>query len=220
MKLTYALIGCLSLLGSLNLHGMDAMPWISGLSGTPDDTDTSFAVDGVYGYSFTVGDTALEVSALGIYDYQADGLLSDHEVGLYTSDGLLVASVSLEAGASSGESFVYVSLSTPIILSADAEYVVAATYLRGTAGDPTAYANDRFCFATFDTTWENVASYGTALFTNETSSLVFPTGQSDSAYGGFIGPNMIVAAVPEPSWTVAAGLAVGLLVLRRVRRRE
>jgi len=77
-----------------------------------------------------VGATALTVSALGFFDDGGDGLLSSHDVGIYDLGQTLLGSVTIPAGtgATLANGTRWVTLSTPINLSANTNYVLATTF--------------------------------------------------------------------------------------------
>src|SRR5205823_556088 len=54
--------------------------------------------DNTLGYDFTVGDTALIVTQLGLWDENGDGLVNAHSVGLWDDAGALLASVTVPSG--------------------------------------------------------------------------------------------------------------------------
>ena len=91
------------------------------------------------GWVFTTN-SAVTVDALGYYDYQGDGFITPHTVGIFDSGGTLLISASLSAGTSDPltGSFRYVSIS-PYTLTAGQTFVIAGT----TEGpsDPWAYGN-------------------------------------------------------------------------------
>ena len=88
--------------------------------------------------SFVVGMSDLLVTSLGFYDGPntsvanaasafGDGLLEDHQVGIYNSSGTLLATTTIPAGTSAalvGE-FRYLTLSEPITLLAGQSYTIA-----------------------------------------------------------------------------------------------
>jgi hypothetical protein len=63
-------------------------------------TTTRNNVNFTYGYGFQVGATDISVDGLGFYDFGQDGLVTAHNVGLWTNDGALLTSVSVDAGTS------------------------------------------------------------------------------------------------------------------------
>ena len=92
--------------------------------------------DSTQGWEFTVT-TTVEVAALGLFDVRGpdsnpfsdgDGLLEEHQVGLWESDGTLLASVTVTPGSIARELFVYRLLAAPLTLEPGVTYVIAAHY--------------------------------------------------------------------------------------------
>ena len=80
------------------------------------------------GYEFKVGESDIVVSALGFWDSGADGLAVAHQVGLWSSDGKLLRSVTVPSGEESTlvGKFRYVKLVTPISLQSGQTYTLGA----------------------------------------------------------------------------------------------
>ena len=179
-------------------------------------TDGGFTV----GYGFVVGPVDLMVSKLGIYDYQSNGLLVAHDVGLWTSGGALLGSVTVSSGLSGeliGE-FRYTDLSSPIVLTSGSSYILGAFY-SATGGEPFRDRSDT------SNKWPTMNSiYATFFQSGNTSwALLDANALGVPTYGpfggnGFIGPNLYIAVVPEPSslaLLLAGATAMGLLIRRR-----
>ncbi|WP_144290011.1 PEP-CTERM sorting domain-containing protein [Ideonella sp. A 288] len=90
-------------------------------------------VDQVVGWTFTVGQNDLRVTALGEWDYNAarglgGGLVSSILVGLWdNSDGSLLASLFVPAGAAGTtliDDFRFVDLATPVLLKSGHGYTI------------------------------------------------------------------------------------------------
>src|SRR4051812_3854518 len=79
------------------------------------------------GFVFSVN-TAFEVSSLGWFNPTADGFQAEHTVGIYDSNGTLLASTNLATGRATPLTgmFRYQAI-TPVTLNAGAEYVLAGT---------------------------------------------------------------------------------------------
>jgi hypothetical protein len=77
----------------------------------------------------------LTVQALGQWDQHLDGLLTAGAVGLWSSDGMLVASAVVPSGtaASLEGAYRYVTLDQPVELAAGQTYVVASAIASSTA---------------------------------------------------------------------------------------
>jgi hypothetical protein len=101
------------------------------------------AVNGLYGggadnsslnmgHSFTITNTSLQISALGVYDFGGDGLNASHLVGIFTDEGntsppVPNASVTVPAGTNAPliNGYRYQALPSPVILGPGTYYVVA-----------------------------------------------------------------------------------------------
>src|SRR5262245_59793446 len=97
-----------------------SMPGQAGPAVSFDSTSGFVLVD----QPFTVGwqlsvNTSISVTSLGAYDSPfAEGLLTDHEVGIWNSSGTLLATVTVHAGTSDPLTgrFRYVDLVTALVL--------------------------------------------------------------------------------------------------------
>jgi hypothetical protein len=163
---------------------------------------------GTEGFTFTTGANPLVYSMLGVYDWGNNGLAASHVVTLFNADGSLIISSATVAsgGSATADSFQWVAI-TPVTLSPNTTYVLAASY---DANDP-----DHFYYGS--ATLPPGVTLGNAVWESG-GTTVFP----DQVYGtgaGFFGPNM---AVPEPTTMVAGALLLlpfGASTLRILRRR-
>lgn len=159
---------------------------------------------GSSGFDFSVTQNET-VKFLGIFDSDpaSPGLFSSHSVGLWdASTHALLASVSIPSqGAVKVGDFFYTMLTAPLELSAGHSYVLAASY-----------ADNDFDFAqgniTSLTTQAGNVMGNARLSTG--SLFEFPDLTVTGANQGFVGPNAIFTAVPEPSSTLAVALALAL----------
>src|SRR5262245_26670035 len=57
---------------------------------------------GTRGWTFYVSSpaTGISITQLGVFDFVGDGLINSHQIGLWTTDGALLASVLIPAGLS------------------------------------------------------------------------------------------------------------------------
>src|SRR5205085_1953223 len=93
--------------------------------------------DQTVGFQFTDGGPNLEVTALGVWDQNGDGLLNSHFVGIWDINGNLLGQVLVAAGTTDpliGE-FRYATLTQPILLNCGFQYVIGANY-PGVGADP------------------------------------------------------------------------------------
>ena len=95
---------------------------------------------GTAGGWFTVGSTPAWVSHLGYYDYNGDGLVADHHVGII-SGGTLIASTLVPAGTSAllTNGYRYVALASPILLAPNTLYKLQAECSPSTDPWPTVF---------------------------------------------------------------------------------
>lgn len=88
------------------------------------------------GSRFTVGPADLTVTALGEWDWQADGLPSPILVGLWDAGtGELLASVTVPAGTAGAlrnTDFRFVDLAAPVVLQSGRTYTLADRWIPGT----------------------------------------------------------------------------------------
>ncbi len=168
--------------------------------------------NGTAGFGFSITGPSMQVTALGIWDENGDGLAQAHEVGLWNSTGTLLASVVVPSGTAAtlvGE-FRYVDLASPVMLQTNQTYVLGAHYQ--SPADVFRLDNNADMPPLFSpgVTFEQPRSNGGFTFPNPT-------------LGTFtdVGPNLEFsdpAAVPEPSGLVLAGFGLaGLLAYQRRR---
>src|SRR5262245_9723104 len=82
------------------------------------------------GWRFHVNEP-ITVSALGVWDQNADGLLESHQVGIWTLGGTLLTSTTVQAnlGSSITAGFRY-EMTTPVTLPSGKDYLIGALYTR------------------------------------------------------------------------------------------
>jgi hypothetical protein len=175
---------------------------------------TDIAESPAYG-SYTTGwmfssANPLTVTALGYYDSGGDGLADTHDVGIFTSGGVLLVSTTVPSGTAgtleSAWRFVDIA---PYLLPAGS-YVIAGTTV-DTSADPI-------------TTFGNITlAVGLTLLDHglyvSGSDLAFPTEPGNGYYNAnFLFDPVGGGAVPEPSTWVMGASALVLLGLRRVRQ--
>ena len=89
------------------------------------------SLDYTMGWEFQVNND-ISVTALGFFDVGGNGLLTNHRVGIWTSSGTLLGSVTVTPTSSSSGGYFYEDLSTPINLTAGNSYLIG-TYVYGDA---------------------------------------------------------------------------------------
>ena len=178
------------------------------------------AVNQNLGYDFTIGPQNIQITALGLWDQNQDGLGSAHVVGLWDNSGNLLAKATISPGTVDplvGE-FRYSSALVlinpgPLILSAGMTYVLGAAYI---ANDP-----DQFK-ATSSATFDPAVISGNMRFS--AGGFSFPSNSNGA--GTLLGPNaqfnVISNGVPESGSTVVLmlGAVAAIAVVERRCRRE
>ena len=163
----------------------------------------------IAGFDFTA-QTTLLVTELGMWDQSRNGFTNSHSVGLWDTAGNLLAQVQISAGTGdplSGD-FRFVTLATPVTLTAGMTYVLGATYKN--------FDLDRLILnkngqqATFD----SEITPGNFRQTVGSANLVAPTVVQS---GSGVGPNARFTAVPEtaPGILLLAGVLGALFLVHR-----
>jgi hypothetical protein len=213
-----------------------ALAGVYQFSDAPATTDTPLSL----GFTFTTN-SALTVTSLGYYDYQRDGFITPHVVGIFAGDGklgvgALLASVLLNAGvgnALSGD-FRYQDI-TPTILNAGQTFTIAAT--TGGPEDPWAFGNGygagqppfNTILASFSVNPAISIAEDSARFVYQNDNILRDPGEHFSNYTLYAGPNFNVSnlappefasSVPELStwWMMLMGFAgIAGLAYRRAK---
>jgi hypothetical protein len=200
-------------------------------SPTPNDP-----FGGSIGFTFTTGASPLLVSSLGIFNGNGVGvgLHDSHQVAIYNLGGTQLALATVAAGSvgsadTNGTVFAYTALGTPIQLLANTQYEVMAYVPKTVQGT---HAGDPFVDAVAPgignggtsglATFSPLLTYTQNRYDTGTSGNVAFGAAGNNNFGqndGYFGPNLLVAAAPEPSSIVLFGslglTSFGLIVRKR-----
>ena len=167
--------------------------------------------DSTVGWWFDVH-SAIDVDSLGIWDEGANGLIDDHQVGLWASDQTLLASTTVTNGstavASTSADGVWLFEDISTVTLDVGRYAIAAVYLDD---------DDFIRTNTTLTTISEISYFEGATFVG---GLVFPS-RLKGPVGGFLGPNLRAEgtqAVPEPVTLAILGFGLAGLGFARFRK--
>ncbi len=167
------------------------------------------------GYAFSdVLESGLFATHLGIWDAGSDGLSVAHDVGLWDSLGVLVASVTVPGGtaASLVDGFRYADIAD--VALSTGRYTVGALFFAGGADDQ---ARNLVGTATAS----GISFVGARFINNEVASLTNPT--SSLSITGLMGGSLMVdrvnGRVPEPAALSLVALAIGAAGIAARRRK-
>jgi hypothetical protein len=168
---------------------------------------------------FTLGsiftaNTAVTVTAIGVFDDSLDGLVDSYPVGLFDSAGNLLSSGTVSSGTGSPltNQFRYANIA-PVALTPGNSYEVGALYLDGNDGLLGPGFTGPINFATDSRIGFVQSSYASG------GTLVAPL--SSVGGQGYFGPNfkIVDTVVPEPGsiafGIIAAGSLAGLIARKR-----
>lgn len=205
-----------------------AIGFATGATGLEDNAANAGVSSFSLGFEFTAKSPIL-VTSLGYFndprfDPTTPTFSTPHQVGLYQvvpgvggspETGLLLAQALVASSDVSQGNFLYHSLTTPVLLAAGGDYVLA-----GVSG-PT----DPYFFGVQDSggnaalTVDPTLTYGQDRSVVSTT-LAFPTDTDSLSEPGFFGPNFLSSPVPETSTTLSLGLMLGLAGLGLAARRR
>ncbi len=196
-----------ALVSTPSVYASEAIQSLAGGSNFPAFNGTNQTI----GWSFTANDN-LSVTALGFYDQTPGNPLSQsHLVGLWTSDGNLLASTTVQTTSPLTGSFRYQDI-TSVNLLAGMSYVIGAAIT-----------------SPFSDIYTVPASVNTAPEITLTSSARNGSSQGFSfpstltAGNGRIGPNfkfdVVTQAVPEPTSLIGI-LGLGAFGITSLRKRK
>lgn len=177
---------------------------------TPGD---EFHDDVTLGYEFFVN-TPTSVMRLGVFDGEGDGLSHDASVGLWDTNGVLLASATVPAGYRLGQRFGYFQYAdiTPYPLVPGKHYVIGS------------FSSIDDFVSSFNVNQggsANLDPYVTIYedrYSETKFSLHFPEATNRLGGGAWLGPNFMISIVPVPAALPLMGsalAALGLLYRRR-----
>ena len=175
-------------------------------------------VTATMGYTFTVGDTDLLATGLGVFDYEGDGLDAVMQAGLWGPGNELLGDLSFSGtnetlantqayNDAMGSGFRYALFDTPVLLSANTTYIVGARTTEN-------ISNGVYYDASGLTFHEGIA-YGVARWSPAESELALPTGTMP--YGDMVTVDVLLSQVPEPRTSLLLLLAGCLALQNRCR---
>lgn len=172
------------------------------------------SIDSTRGYAFDVSASGgVFVTGLTVYDQGGNGLAEAHQVGLWNSSGLLLASVTVPAGTAApldgSGVFREVTLSLPLFLAAGTNYAVGALFMTG--------STDLQAINWTSSSTASGIQYVESRFINGPATLTFPT--STGAFLGLPGGSFDISAVPEPQTWILLGAGVLLMIWQSAKRR-
>ena len=186
------------------------------------------------GFRFQTGANAITVDQLGVWDFGLNGLLTTHDVGIYTDGGTLLTSGTVGSGLTGSlvGQFRYVDIAD-IVLNPNTFYVISAQM--GANGDFFAYGETAGVVDTLAGFTTNLGitvdplNGGRFAFTPG-DTLSFPN-VNGNPFTAFLGPNFLGDEgvppppnnnVPEPgtiALLAASGFSgMGVAIRRRIRR--
>lgn len=173
------------------------------------------------GFMFTTNQ-AVSVTALGYFDENQDGFLTNHEVGIFDLNGTLLVSSLLSAGTSGMlEGHYRYNTVNPTVLAAHSSFVIAATTF-GYA-DGFAYGSRNSSISGFTVDSRISVADDASRFVYQCDNVLRNPDQM-FGYTFYGGPNFLLAPaeasnVPEPA-SFALGFVgiAGLLLARKHKR--
>ncbi len=178
---------------------------------TTGSTTPQSGQNATYGFLFTPV-VNITVDSLGFLDVDQDGLLGGHQVGIWDNGGTLLTSTTVTTanstldGAVVGNAQFRFTPITPLALTAGVQYRIGA--FEGTL--------DRWLSPVTNlSNAPSLVTVGAGVFV--VGSFGFPSQNIGNTYAI---TNFTVAdsSVPEPSTVAMLGLAIGALMLSRVRK--
>lgn len=182
------------------------------------DTVNNANIDTTIGWTFSVN-TPVTVTALGLWDEGADGFQTDHEVGLWDSNGTLVASTTITSASTTVSSsstdgqWLFNTISDQVLSSGT--YTIGALF--------TEDSNDFMRYGT-TASIDTRLGFGAPVWSTPATGtgLTQPTGNPPYTSPGLFGPNLQLNAVvvPEANTVALLTLALPVIGMVAVRRKK
>ncbi len=186
---------------------------------TSPSSGSSGSISNTFGFAFTVGQSSLRVSALGVYDENGNGLVNSNTVGIWTDSGTLLGSATVSAGSGGTltSNFRYISV-TPFDLISGQSYRIGA--FSAPFNEETGFINVFLPTNGFAMSGD-ITLIGQVRSVSYTPAFAFPT---DGPFSGQLAVRgnalySVITAVPEPS-TYAAIFGLASLGFAAYRRRK
>ena len=181
-------------------------------------------VNRVIGWDFTTGATPLYLTSLSFFDEGQDGLLVPHTVGLYhTTFTVLLAAATIPSGTAAPlDGFFRTVAITPLLLPPNTTFTVAGTWPGNS--DPWVWDDNVLGVAMNGIVTDPNITTGTApaRFNDTTATLTFPANpitnlNPTDPRNWFVGPNVGVSTVPEPTSALLLLSGAAAFLRRRPR---
>ena len=163
------------------------------------------------GWAFQVN-SAINVTYLSFFDSAQDGLAESHEIGIWDSDGDLIASATVGAGTTSELRDKFRAVAIDPTLLTPGTYRIGALFLTG---------SDSLIFPTFTQNFVTAPEITFIRGANAVgTTLKNPTPTFFTMGPTYFGPNFEYQSVPEPSSMLLVGSValVGLAFRKRLAR--
>jgi hypothetical protein len=202
----------ISVLAASSTLPMLSAPAVSFSDFQPNGTINNFTRGWVFD---VVSPSGILVTHLGLFDQDGEGLIDDHEIGIWDAEGNLLASALLEAGDESplDEAGLFRLVRIPgLLLPAAKGYRIGAVYERASL--------DLQAIQVTGLTVNPAIRFAGAVRSprSGTAELEFPLDADEFFDPGIFGPSFEFSQVPEPSTVLS--VLVGLVLLRgRIKRR-
>lgn len=213
-KLILSLFVAVGLIGSAR---SDSLVRSTGTDGLTLFSDT-------IGYQFTVGSQSLSVSSLGFYIDPINGLNRAPKVGIWNTQGSLLASTDIPLNSFNDGRYIWNNLSSPVILNSSTSYLIAGfsggSYMR--SGFTITLSSDVSLvgYARNDDRYVFSAPMITAA---SPQAIVGPNMQYTVIPNATPSPTPLAGggdAIPEPSTYALFGIgAIGMLMILRRKKK-